>query len=160
MRATLICLPHPLTWSLAKKIPYAAAADAVSASIVEATGMMFVTHCPSFLGYVMQQHNIRSNASGMTRGWQIFGNRLESAIQEYIVDLLAPLGQVRANQTNSFDLGKIPNLHSLIPYSLEARKPVFECTGSDGLTGAHIQRDRDSKVLFTPIANAIQSVIP
>jgi cellulose biosynthesis protein BcsQ len=114
---------------------------------------------PSFLGYVMQQHNIRSNASGMTKGWQIFGNRLESAIQEYIVDLLTPLGQVKNNTSNSFDLGKIPNLHSLIPYSLEARKPVFECTGSDGLTGAHIQRARDSKALFAPIASAIQNVI-
>jgi hypothetical protein len=95
----------------------------------------------------------------MTKGWQIFGNRLESAIQEYIVDLLTPLGQVKNNTSNSFDLGKIPNLHSLIPYSLEARKPVFECTGSDGLTGAHIQRARDSKALFAPIASAIQNVI-
>lgn len=115
---------------------------------------------PSFLGYVMQQHNIRNNASGMTQGWQIFGNRLESAIQKQIVDRLAPLGQVQNNPTNSFNLGKIPNLHSLIPYSLEARKPIFHCTGSDGLRGAHIGSARDSKKLFIPIANAIQSVIP
>jgi cellulose biosynthesis protein BcsQ len=115
---------------------------------------------PSFLGYVMQQHNIRDNASGMTQGWQIFGNRLESAIQKYIVDRLAPLGQVANGQSNNFNLGKIPNLHSLIPYSLEARKPVFQCTSSDGLKGAHIQRARDSKQLFKPIADAILSVMP
>ncbi|MEI9813953.1 MAG: hypothetical protein WDO18_15495 [Acidobacteriota bacterium] len=105
----------------------------------------------------MQQHNIRKNsASGMTKGWQIFGNRLESAIQEYIVDRLQPLGQVKI--AKSYNLGKIPNLHSLIPYSLEARKPVFKCTGSDGLTGEHIKRARDSKKLFYPIVDAIQSL--
>jgi chromosome partitioning protein len=27
---------------------------------------------PKFLGYVVQQHNIRNNAAGMTQGWQIF----------------------------------------------------------------------------------------
>jgi chromosome partitioning protein len=115
---------------------------------------------PRFLGYVMQQHNIRSNASGMTQGWQIFGNRLESAIKTHIVDKLAPLGQVvNSERSASFSLGKIPNLHSLIPYSLEARKPVFYCTSSDGLRGAHIQSARQSKALFQPIATAIVNVL-
>ena len=115
---------------------------------------------PSFLGYVTQQHNIRNNAAGMTQGWQIFGNRLESAIQKNIVERLTPLGQVQTANGNEYNLGNIPNLHSLIPYSLEARKPVFQCTGSDGLKGAHIASARDSKALFNPIADAIQSVIP
>jgi len=106
----------------------------------------------------MQQHNIRDNATGMTQGWQIFGNRLESAIQKHVVDRLTLLGQVH-NGSDTFNLGKIPNLHSLIPYSLEARKPVFQCTSSDGLKGAHIQRARDSKHLFTPIADTISSVL-
>jgi chromosome partitioning protein len=111
------------------------------------------------MAYVMQQHNIRDNTAGMTQGWQIFGNRLESAIQKHVVDRLTPLNQIPSGQTN-FNLGRIPNLHSLIPYSLEARKPVFQCTGTDGLKGAHIQRARDSKQLFVPIANAIKNVIP
>ena len=115
---------------------------------------------PSFLGYVMQQHNIRDNASGMTKGWQIFGNRVESAIQTQIVDRLRPLGQASAGKAARFNLGKIPNLHSLIPYSLEARKPVFKCNSSDGLRGAHIERARESKALFEPIAEAIANVLP
>jgi chromosome partitioning protein len=96
----------------------------------------------------------------MTQGWQLFGNRLESAIQKNIVDRLRPLGQVQTMNGNKYNLGNIPNLHSLIPYSLEARKPVFQCTGSDGLKGAHIASARDSKTLFDPIADAIQGVIP
>jgi chromosome partitioning protein len=111
---------------------------------------------PNFLGYVMQQHNIRNNADGMTQGWKIFGDRLESAIQKFIVDRLLPLGQVKVS--NSYALGKIPNLHSLIPYSLEARKPVFKCSGSDGLRGEHIGRARDSKKLFNSVTRAIQSL--
>jgi hypothetical protein len=114
---------------------------------------------PSFLGYVMQQHNIRNNAAGMTQGWQIFGNQLRVAIENNIVKPLTPMGQVQPGTTD-YNLGKIPNLHSLIPYSLKARKPVFECTGSDGLKGAHIASARGSKSLFFPIADAIGSVLP
>ena len=32
---------------------------------------------PCFLGYVMQQHNIRTNGKQMTRGWEIFGDKLQ-----------------------------------------------------------------------------------
>ena len=95
----------------------------------------------------------------MTQGWQIFGNQLRSAIEANIVKPLTPIGQVRPGATD-YNLGKIPNLHSLIPYSLNARKPVFECTGSDGLKGAHIASARESKKLFYPIADAISSVLP
>jgi chromosome partitioning protein len=115
---------------------------------------------PTFLGYVMQQHNIREDSEEkMTKGWQIFGNRIESAIQENIVNRLAKLDQVHYWSDKTFNLGKIPNLHSLIPYSLEAKKPVFDCTSADGLRGAHISRARDSVEYFEPIAQRLLSVI-
>jgi chromosome partitioning protein len=114
---------------------------------------------PKFLGYIVQQHNLRDNASGMTQGWRLFGDRLESAIMTNIVARLQPLGQVYDGVPANFNLGKIPNLHSLIPYSQEARKPVFRCTSADGLRGAHIQKALDSRALFQPIANTIEGVI-
>lgn len=114
---------------------------------------------PKFLGYVMQQHNLRNTTAGMTQGWQMFGRRVEAAIQKNIVDKLTPLGQVNPPIDDSYELGKIPNLHSLIPYSLEARKPVFHCTSSDGLMGAHIARARESRDLFDPMAQLIASII-
>ena len=98
---------------------------------------------------------IRDNREGMTRGWQIFGTRLEAAIQENIVAPLTPLDQIQRNNVGAYNLGRIPNLHSLIPYSLEARKPVFDCTSADGLTGAHITRARDSRDHFEPMATSI-----
>lgn len=113
---------------------------------------------PVFVGYVVQQHNERRNSEGMTQGWQIFGNRLEDAIQNNIIDKL-PSDQVLEWDDNSFNLGLIPNLHSLIPYSLEARKPVFDCTSNDGLRGAHISRARESINHFENISNSIINLI-
>jgi hypothetical protein len=49
--------------------------------------------------------------------------------------------------------------HSLIPYSLEAQKPVFDCTSADGLRGAHISRARDSVDYFEPIVKRLLTVI-
>jgi cellulose biosynthesis protein BcsQ len=115
---------------------------------------------PKFLGYVVQNHNIRNNAAGMTRGWQLFGNRVEAAVQENIIVKLAPLGQVVPRTAGDYNLGQIPNLHSLIPYSLEARKPVYKCTSTDGLRGAHIASARESSDLFDPIVDIIQGLRP
>ncbi len=114
---------------------------------------------PIFIGYVVQQHNQRINTVGMTQGWQIFGNRLEQAVRENIIDKLLPSNQILEWEDNSFNLGLIPNLHSLIPYSLEARKPVFDCTAADGLRGAHISRARDSVIYFENIVDKIMRLI-
>jgi len=113
---------------------------------------------PKFLGYVVQQHNIRNNAAGMTQGWQIFGSRVEAAVQENIVARLAPLDQVVIRPGGDYNLGKVPNLHSLIPYSMEARKPVYKCTSADGLKGAHISRAADSGALFDPMSALISGL--
>lgn len=112
---------------------------------------------PKFLGYVLQQHNIRDNASGMTRGWQIFSNQIQPTITTNIVNKLTPIGQVVAR--TDYNLGQIPNLHSLIPYSLNARKPVFDCTHREGLTGAHITSARESVNYFIDIVNTINAAI-
>lgn len=112
---------------------------------------------PKFLGYVIQQHNIRDNAAGMTKGWQIFADRINPTIMTNIVNKLIPLNQVVARA--DYNLGKIPNLHSLIPYSLNARKPVFDCTHREGLTGAHITSARESINHFTEIVDTINAEI-
>lgn len=114
---------------------------------------------PMYLGYVMQQHNVRSNAAGMTDGWKIYGDELDPAITKNIVKKLAPINQVIDWDDKNYNLGKIPNLHSLVPYSMEARKPIFYCNGSDGLKGAHITKAKDSAELFRPIVETLENVI-
>jgi chromosome partitioning protein len=114
---------------------------------------------PTYLGYVVQMHNLRSGSSeGMTAGWGIYGQQLEPAVQSNIVAKLKPLGQVIEWDEGDYKLGQIPNLHSLIPYSLEAKKPVFDCTSSDGLRGAHISRAAESRSHFAQIVETLENV--
>jgi cellulose biosynthesis protein BcsQ len=113
---------------------------------------------PKFVGYVTQQHNIRNNDAGMTQGWQIFGSQVAEAIQENTISKLTPLDQLANPATETYDLGMIPNLHSLIPYSQDARKPVFQCTSANGLKGAHIHRAKDSRRFFDPVANLLLKI--
>lgn len=114
---------------------------------------------PTYLGYVIQQHNIRSNSSGMTKGWSIYGDELVPAITENIVQKLHPLGQVVEWDGNDYELGKIPNLHSLIPYSMDAKKPIFYCNGGDGLNGAHISKARNTDEHFSDIVSTLEQVL-
>lgn len=108
---------------------------------------------PKFLGYVTQQHNLRSNSEGMTNGWKIFGNQVDEAVIKNIVQKLKPLGQVV--ESKNYHLSAIPNLHSLIPYSLAAKKPVYKCTSREGLTGSHISRARESAKYYKDIIEII-----
>jgi cellulose biosynthesis protein BcsQ len=117
------------------------------------------TGSPAYLGYVVQMHNQRSNAvNNMTAGWRIYGQRLEPAIRTNIVDKLSGSGQVINWDDGNYRLGQIPNLHSLIPYSLKARKPVFDCTYADGLRGEHIARAAASDTHFKEIVATLQEV--
>jgi hypothetical protein len=113
---------------------------------------------PTYLGYVVQMHNVRSNSEGMTAGWQIYGNELGPAIFKNIAQKL-PTDQVVEWEGDDFKLGQIPNLHSLIPYSLEARKPIFDCKTGDGLRGAHLSRAKLSAAHFMDIVSTIEQVM-
>ena len=114
---------------------------------------------PKFIGYVTQQHNLRSTKGKMTKGWKMFGDRIEKAIKNNIVNLLSEQDQVVQWDDGNYNLGEIPNLHSLIPYSLEAKKPVFNCTATDGLRGAHCTKAKDSAKHFEYIVNKIADFV-
>lgn len=111
---------------------------------------------PKFIGYVLQQYNVRSNSNGMAKGWQIFGNQVDDAVNKNIVSKLEPIKQVV--KRTDYKLGAIPNLHRLIPYSLEARKPVYKCTSADGLNGTHISRARESSHYYDSIIEILESL--
>lgn len=114
---------------------------------------------PKYLGYVMQMHNVRHNSSeGMTQGWNIYGSKLEEAVRNNIVNKIGSDRVVKLND-NSFNLGRIPNLHSLVPYSQQARRPIFDCTSSDGLKGAHQTKAKDSIDLFDDVIAMVESIL-
>ncbi len=68
---------------------------------------------PKFLGYVTQQHNLRTNKEGMTIGWRIFGSQVDDAVKSNIVEKLKNTDQVVLR--DNYHLSSIPNLHSLVP---------------------------------------------
>lgn len=111
-----------------------------------------------YAGYVLQQHNVRNNSSGMTQGWSEYGNKIEPAVRTNIVSELSDHDQVVEWNDDNYDLGKIPNLHSLIPYSQKAKKPVFHCRSADGLRGEHITKARNTRDYFEPICQAIRTL--
>lgn len=80
-------------------------------------------------------------------------------MRQNIVSRLEPLGQVFHWGDGLFDLGGIPNLHSLVPYSQEAKKPIFDLRSGDGLTGAHISRARNSTEYFEPMVDVLLQVL-
>lgn len=106
---------------------------------------------PKFAGYVTQQHNLRTNKEGMTLGWQIFGKRIDEAVNSNIVHKLDSIGLVF--HVDNYNLGAIPNLNSLIPYSLNAHKPIYKCASAERLKGAHISRARESRVYYENMSN-------
>lgn len=122
-------------------------------------GLELPNGAPLYLGYVLQMHNTRStDASGMTAGWRIYKDKLEGAISTNIV------AKIGSSQTVNWTdgkhlLGKIPNLHSLVPYSQKARKPIFDCTGADGLRGAHQTKAKNSINLFDDIIGMIEGIL-
>ncbi len=111
------------------------------------------------LGYVIQQHNVRSNPTGMTKGWQIYGKELVPAIKKNIVDKLIPSDQVIEWEGENYELGKFLNIHSLVPYSMDAKKPIFYCGSADGLNDAHITKARESSELFMDIVETLEDVV-
>lgn len=115
---------------------------------------------PKFLGFVAQTYNMRSgNSENMTKGWATYGDILQSSIEENIVNKLKPLNQCFNQNDLPVKISQTPNLNSLVPYSMNAKKPVFDCTYDDGLRGAHIAKARESRKYFEPIEIYVKAIL-
>ncbi|ATH99186.1 AAA family ATPase [Alcaligenes faecalis] len=101
------------------------------------------------LGYVNQQYTAKRDASGERRAVKAYEkimSEVPQAIEKTLLkDQAKPVGL-------NYQLGSIPNLHSLIPMSQNSRKPVFELKNADGIVGAHFTKVNESLELFTGIA--------
>lgn len=126
---------------------------------IENTSLSVPRGAPKYLGYVVQMHNVRENPSEMTRGWQIYYNLIGPEIQKNIIDKLSSTNQIIQWEDNNYELGKIPNLHSLIPYSMHARMPIFDCGAKQGLKGAHVTKAKGSAEHFDGIVKILEHVL-
>lgn len=102
------------------------------------------------LGYVSQQYTAKRNSLGERRAVKAYDEimqKIPKAIDDGIISShqKEPVGL-------DYELGTIPNLHSLIPMSQTRRKPIFSLRSSDGVVGAHFAKVDDAKLIFSEIA--------
>lgn len=103
-----------------------------------------------FAGYVSQQYIAKRDASGERRPVRSYDEiirQIDGQIEKHFLGPLRP--------PSPFEIGKIPNLHSLAPISQSSRKPIFALTGKDGVVGAHFAKVKEAKEIFSEVSNEI-----
>lgn len=108
-----------------------------------------------FIGYVSQQYTAKVDSTGTKRAVNAY-EKIMSQFESVVSKELSNTVSLAAPKKN-FDLGSIPNLHSLIPLSQSARTPVFSLKSSDGVRGAHFTKVKDAKLTFGLVAKEIIS---
>lgn len=103
-----------------------------------------------FVGYVSQQYIAKRDASGERRPVKSY----DEIIQQINGEIESHFGEGLQPQ-KPFELGKIPNLHSLAPMSQSRRKPIFALTSSDGVVGAHFAKVKESREIFGNVAKEL-----
>ena len=104
-----------------------------------------------FLGYVNQQYTFK-RVQGEARPVKAYDNIIRKIPQK----IITKLSDFTSNsQGVELELGEIPNLHSLIPLSQAANKPIFLLQGKDGVVGAHFKKVSEFENVIKAICNCI-----
>ncbi|SON57305.1 ParA-like protein [Hartmannibacter diazotrophicus] len=103
-----------------------------------------------FLGYVTQQYLAKRDASGVRRGVKAY-----ESIRAKIDGVIKRCGLDKGIAGQTFEIGTVPNLFSLIPMSQSSNKPVFELRAGDGVVGAHFVKVRDAEKIFELVSKSI-----
>lgn len=110
-----------------------------------------------FAGYVSQQYIARRNSEGQLRSTSAY-EKIATSIPGLVKEhFLANQNSVLA--IDNYDLGSVPNLHSIVPMAQNARAPMFALTAKDGVVGAHFLKVREIKEVFQGIAVRLESNI-
>lgn len=105
-----------------------------------------------FVGYVAQQY-IQKTKSGEKRPVDAY-EKIMRKIPRYIEGNFVKKLQPSAPHVN-YSIGTIPNLHSLIPMSQSAHKPIFGLKAKDGVRGAHFNKVKDAEDIFEKVAQRV-----
>lgn len=103
------------------------------------------------LGYVSQQYTAKRSADGKrvaVKAYEKIMRQIPVALNKGLV------GQHQKDPEGlDYELGTIPNLHSLIPMSQVKRKPIFALKSADGIVGSHFTRVTTAQKNFEKIAS-------
>ena len=115
--------------------------DAHNQSVVDAK----LINGASFIGYVSQQYIAKRDSSGERRPVKSYDEIIKQ------ID-----GQIDERPPKPYEIGKIPNLHSLAPMSQSRRKPIFSLLAADGIVGAHFAKVKEAKEIFGEVSDEIR----
>ncbi|MET0238438.1 MAG: AAA family ATPase [Sphingobium sp.] len=105
----------------------------------------------SFIGYVSQQYIAKRDSSGERRPVKSYDEiikQIDGQINKHFSGHLLP--------PKPYEIGKIPNLHSLAPMSQSRRKPIFSLLAADGIVGAHFAKVKEAKEIFGKVSDEIR----
>ena len=106
------------------------------------------------LGYVSQQYTAKKDATGKRRPVRAY-ERIMKQIPEAIEEGMILNHQLEPEDIN-YELGTIPNLHSLVPMSQIKHTPIWSLRSGDGIVGAHFVKVADAEKIFKSIAERFE----
>lgn len=101
-------------------------------------------------GYIVMQHAVR--ASRPTKAYDVWMKRIPG---EYRESVLGESSIAEIPQPDPNCLAILKHYRSLMPMAMEARKPIFRLTPSDGAIGSHGVAVRDCHADFKRLAEAL-----
>lgn len=110
-----------------------------------------VTFDLQFLGYVNQQYTFK-RVQGETRPVKAYDNiirRMPQKITTKLSEFTNPI------INSKLEIGEVPNLHSLVPLSQAANKPIFLLQGKDGVVGAHFKKVSEFELVIKNICECV-----
>lgn len=102
------------------------------------------------IGYVVLQHAAKK-ASEPARAYRRWIDRFPRTFHERVLCDAVPEGDDPAR------LALLRHYRSLLPMSLEARKPVFDLTAADGAIGSHAGTVQDANAAFRALVETLAS---
>jgi cellulose biosynthesis protein BcsQ len=101
-----------------------------------------------FLGYVAQQYTAKTKQGVRqpVKAYDKIIKRIPATIQTQLIDKFG------TDYDLDYQLGQIPNLHSLVPLSQDSHVPIFALEGKHGVVGAHFAKVQESAELFENLA--------
>lgn len=106
-----------------------------------------------FLGYVTQQY-ISKTVRGIPQPVKAYDQIIKRIPQVIEKELVSKFS---SNVSLGFQLGQIPNLHSLVPLSQVAKVPIFGLKGRHGVVGAHFAKVKEFAEIIDSVTNSFLS---
>ena len=105
-----------------------------------------------FAGYVAQQYvqKTRSGEKRVVAAYESILKKIPKTIKANFIDKFKG-----SSSAIKYEIGRIPNLYSLIPMSQSARKPVFQLKAKDGVRGAHFNKVKDAEDIFRAVTDQL-----